>query len=107
MWKLFTERCQTWTKHFNPFDSDLSKETSAYHLATFCIDLKTILAGPLSVKVGTSQLGTNPLGSVLHIKALPNFPYSLVYIDVSQVKFLSYVLTPSLSESLTIRCTKT
>ncbi|KAF9395568.1 hypothetical protein CPC16_007843 [Podila verticillata] len=58
-----------------------NKETSAYHLATFCIDLKTILTGPLSVKVGTSQLGTNPLGSVLHIKALPNFPYSLVYID--------------------------
>ncbi|KAF9290496.1 hypothetical protein BGZ74_000499, partial [Mortierella antarctica] len=58
-----------------------NKETSAYHMATFCIDLKTILTGPMSIKVGTSQLGTNPLGSVLHIKALPNFPCSLVYID--------------------------
>ncbi|KAG0324288.1 hypothetical protein BG000_002270, partial [Podila horticola] len=58
-----------------------NQETSGYHLATFCIDLMTILTGPMSIKVGTSQLGTNPLGSVLHIKALPNFPCSLVYID--------------------------
>ncbi|KAG0016936.1 hypothetical protein BGZ81_010979, partial [Podila clonocystis] len=58
-----------------------NKDTSAYHLATFYIDLKTILTGPMSIKVGTSQLGTNPLGSVLHIKALPNFPCSLVELE--------------------------
>ncbi|KAF9409224.1 hypothetical protein BGZ94_002017, partial [Podila epigama] len=55
--------------------------TAGYHLATFHIDMKTVLTGHLAVKVGTSELGTNHTKSVLHIKSLPNLPYSLVYID--------------------------
>ncbi|KAG0019373.1 hypothetical protein BGZ82_000166, partial [Podila clonocystis] len=71
-----------------------NKDTSAYHLATFYIDLKTILTGPMSIKVGTSQLGTNPLGSVLHIKALPNFPCSLVYIDEEKITLVTVENSP-------------
>ncbi|KAG0080640.1 hypothetical protein BGZ92_000545, partial [Podila epicladia] len=74
-----------------------NKETSAYHMATFCINLKTILTGPMSIKVGTSQLGTNPLGSVLHIKALPNFPCSLVYIDEEKITLVTVENTSPLS----------
>ncbi|KAF9278494.1 hypothetical protein BGZ68_008527 [Mortierella alpina] len=61
------------------------KGTSKYHIATFHIGLKNRMEGPLSVQVGTSQLAVNPAKSALILKALPNFPCSMIYIDFELV----------------------
>ncbi|KAG0202648.1 hypothetical protein BGX28_004908 [Mortierella sp. GBA30] len=58
-----------------------NKDTSKYHIATFHIGLKERMESHLAVQVGTSQLASNPTKSVLLLKALPNLPCSMVYID--------------------------
>ncbi|KAF8936108.1 hypothetical protein BGZ58_004595 [Dissophora ornata] len=72
----------------------ISKETSKYHIATFHIGLRNRTASPLSIQVGTSQLGSNPLKSVLLLKALPNIPRTMVYIDEEKITLVS-VGTPA------------
>ncbi|KAF8982471.1 hypothetical protein BGZ46_001197 [Entomortierella lignicola] len=75
-----------------------NKETSKYHIATFHIGLQNRLTSPLSIKVGTSKLKTNPLKSVILLKALPNIPRSMVYIDEEKI---TLVTTGATSESAT------
>ncbi|KAF9187451.1 hypothetical protein BGZ51_001298 [Haplosporangium sp. Z 767] len=64
-------------------------DTSKHYISTFHISLKNRATGPLTVQVGTSELGSSPLKSVLHIKALPNFPCSMVYIDEEKVTLVT------------------
>ncbi|KAF9357767.1 hypothetical protein BGX26_003118 [Mortierella sp. AD094] len=66
-----------------------NKDTSRYHIATFHIGLQNRLTSPLSIQVGTSQLGTNPLKSVVLLKALPNIPRSMVYIDEEKITLVT------------------
>ncbi|CAO3573256.1 unnamed protein product [Mortierella alpina] len=65
------------------------KGTLRYHIATFHIGLKNRMEGPLSVQVGTSQLAVNPAKSALILKALPNFPRSMIYIDEEKVTLVT------------------
>ncbi|KAF9169542.1 hypothetical protein BGX20_010185 [Mortierella sp. AD010] len=66
-----------------------NKDTSKYHIATFHIGLQNRLTSPLSIQVGTSQLVTNPLQSVVLLKALPNIPRAMVYIDEEKITLVT------------------
>ncbi|GJJ70931.1 hypothetical protein EMPS_03281 [Entomortierella parvispora] len=77
-----------------------NKETDRYHIATFHIGLHNHLAGPLSIKIGTSPIRLDPMQSVLHIKALPNLPCSLVYIDEEKITLVTVERGASPTNSL-------
>ncbi|KAI1320384.1 hypothetical protein EDD11_001186 [Mortierella claussenii] len=62
-----------------------SKETSRHHIGTFHINLDmddlTGTPGTLSMQLGNSQLASDPLQSVVIMKALPNIPRAMIYVD--------------------------
>ncbi|KAF9350984.1 hypothetical protein BGX34_000870, partial [Mortierella sp. NVP85] len=66
-----------------------NKETTRYHITTFHIDLKNRLSSTLVVQTGASQINSSPSKSILLLKALPNIPGSMVYVDEEKITLVT------------------
>ncbi|ORZ14406.1 mono-functional DNA-alkylating methyl methanesulfonate N-term-domain-containing protein [Lobosporangium transversale] len=70
-----------------------SKETLSHHIATFSInlDLDDVESGSgaLPMQLGNSQLTSNSPTSVFILKALPNIPRAMVYIDEEKITLVT------------------
>jgi hypothetical protein len=60
----------------------ISKSSRKHYISTFHIGPSYLDQEP-PIYVGTSEIGSNHLLSVLLLKGLPDLPYCMVYVDVS------------------------